>query len=153
MGSSLSTCLLVYSSTAMQNYTFFCKQPNNGTGSTKKADTPGAAIMSKRHRSVCQTWFLVIFLYAYIYMVYAYCKQYLRTNFTSFCFVLLGFSMRLHGLYEGCKGDYLRAVAILSASTFIQNPPITERALKPTMRPVLVSYQSLMGTRDCVSLI
>lgn len=53
MGSSLSTRLLVYSSTAMQNYTFFCKQPNNGTESTKKADTPGAAIMSKRHWSVC----------------------------------------------------------------------------------------------------
>ena len=41
--------------------------------------------------------------------------------------------------------------AILSARTFIQKPPMTERALKPTMLPVFVSYQSLMGTREEVS--
>ena len=41
----------------------------------------------------------------------------------------------------------------LSASRGIQWPPITERAMKPVLRPVTVSYQSEMGTRVSVSLI
>ena len=39
-----------------------------------------------------------------------------------------------------------------SASTGIQCPAITERAMNPVLRPVLVSYQSLIGTRVSVSL-
>ena len=47
---------------------------------------------------------------------------------------------------------YFFVAVMRSMSSFIQNPPMTERALKPTMRPVLVSYQSEIGTRDLVSL-
>ena len=47
---------------------------------------------------------------------------------------------------------YFFVAVMRSMSSFIQNPPMSERALKPTMRPVLVSYQSEMGTRDLVSL-
>lgn len=43
--------------------------------------------------------------------------------------------------------------ASLEARSGIQWPPITERAMKPVLRPVTVSYQSLMGTRVSVSLM
>lgn len=43
--------------------------------------------------------------------------------------------------------------AFLSTSTRIQYPPMTDRARKPTQRPVLVSCQSDIGTRLSVSLM
>ena len=48
---------------------------------------------------------------------------------------------------------FYRLFEFLFTSTFIQYPPITERALKPVILPVFVSCQSLMGTREVVSLI
>ena len=53
------------------------------------------------------------------------------------------------------KSDWIMWIAAMSPDqdTFIQYPPITERALKPVILPVFVSCQSLIGTREVVSLI
>ncbi len=53
----------------------------------------------------------------------------------------------------GCVYGYCGYFPSLLARTLIQYPPMTERALKPTLSAVLVSLQSEMGTRDFVSLM
>lgn len=92
MGSSLSTRLLVYSSTACKITHFSVSSQIMGRGAQKKQTLQSAAIMRKRHWECLLDLVLSYLFYACVCIWYLFIVSLIyEIHFLLFCFVILGF--------------------------------------------------------------